>query len=611
MDDRKLKVRHAGTLFFGLLTCIAVVVLFLIWDRRTETWGVERGDRRAEPAEPVEIPGRTRSVLAGALVAGPAPARGDVRIHGIVTVAVDRPVGGATVALLESGELEPSLELLRAEGRLAVTGADGVFTMLPAVEASNRKLRLCARHPDYVPGSVEVELRTGDNDLRIQLGEGLEIRGRVFCVPSMAPIGKCLVAARGIGASARSALPEVFPALRSRVQTTLTDKQGRFVIRGCQPGWYQVEAVAPGLASVGLPIAGGTVGTSTVIVRAGGPSVEFGMFLFYIGTIRIVDKSMGRPVATGYPNVTFARIPRQLERIIPIPLGLSNGVTFGAQRADPTGVFRYGFYAREVEDEPKAVILIPADVSVEGYEDVSIVLEARLVGSNSGPQDVQLENDEPIGLCNFILTSSDGGQPVGPTSLYVDCTTGTSGGVRVLRLKFDERGETGPVPLPVGPVVVRAPDAAEFAGGVEEQRGEIRREGIETVRLRIGWGGLLVTVVDGAGIALDDYGLRVGPGHGPVRMERKFLKGGTSRLTGLTYPGSGVGHFPVVVRFPVTTREGPITIEAFRHGYAVARRFANLEAGRVTRVEIALTADPEAKWLPKIEYPGGIGPKPK
>ncbi|HEX5138282.1 MAG TPA: hypothetical protein VFY93_15005, partial [Planctomycetota bacterium] len=120
-----------------------------------------------------------------------------------------------------------------------------------------------------------------------------------------------------------------------------------------------------------------------------------------------------------------------------------------------------------------------------------------------------------------------------------------------------------------------------------------------------------VQVTDSLGMSLDGYGLRVGPGHHAVDIERhRDPQTGAMVTTGLTDPAPGHGRGREDVRFLRDMQGGgPITVEAFRHGYEPARVFAYLSAGEVTTVRVVLVESPDADWRPKVDWGGVAGAK--
>lgn len=159
-------------------------------------------------------------------------------VEGMVTDIGGGPVEGALVQAYPPGGFEPSDErvafgtLTDAEGHYALTLADGTWM----VEAGG---------DDYTAERRSVHVVKGPGRADFELVPGAEIHGQVVDRASGQPIAGAVV---GFSREVRRG------TIRSRNtadlhETTITDAEGRFVLRPLQPAEYALLAAAPGLAT--------------------------------------------------------------------------------------------------------------------------------------------------------------------------------------------------------------------------------------------------------------------------------------------------------------------------------------------------------------------------
>lgn len=511
-------------------------------------------------------------------------------------------VEGAAVGLFLGADALAPMPLgeMHARGRLSATDGAGSFA-LAGDEGDSAAVGvgvLAIRHECYATYVAEVTLRSS---VTIRLQRGLRIAGQVLCGMGHAPAANVVVAARGVGAAPDSSMPDRFPPPTAAVRTTISGPEGTFLIDGCQPGWYQVEAVAEGLTSVVRPALDGPGGVSgPAWARAGDENVTLTVLPVAAATLRLVDSKTGYTI----PYADFSiriEAPAGFERLVPIPLCLSNGVPFGDNMALPQSVYPYAFITPTWPIRDEQVL---ASVEVPGYGEARAQVPLVPLGRVATPHVLRLDPDCAVGGCVFELRDRSG-RPAGPTTIFVGVERG---GIPApnLRLRFDERGRTEPLALSAGDYVGVAlhPDSL---GPIERAPFLVRSGESTDVTLQLAACGILVEVVDQRGVEIDGYGLRIGPGHEPVAIRRfRDPVTGSMVTTGLTYPPPGRGTTESIIRFLVgengTVKDGPATVEAFRHGYERSRTYINLVAGEVSRVRMVLSEAPDADWRPRVSW---------
>ncbi|ATB36207.1 hypothetical protein CYFUS_001621 [Cystobacter fuscus] len=205
----------------------------------------ERGEFRVEGLSSgtymldARAPGQTREVLLGVELPAKAPLtvaleRAGV-IEGFVVDAEERPVADAEVMV--SGPTTP---------RQLTTGEGGGFS----AEVSTGSYLLSARHGAEA-GSVDKLLfvRAGQTvrDVRIRLGRGAVLEGRVLARATGAPVEGARVSVRPTGRPGDAG-------------SGVTDRAGLFALKGLASGGYDLVVHAPGysrLSRRGLMVAAG------------------------------------------------------------------------------------------------------------------------------------------------------------------------------------------------------------------------------------------------------------------------------------------------------------------------------------------------------------------
>ena len=180
---------------------------------------IERSAIRIEPGQDVELELRfEEAALVTGRVVGPD----------------GEPIEGAQVEIA-----------VAAEGTSANAGGlsdfDGHF--VARLQMAPGRATIVARYPGLLDAVLDTELEPGNNDVLLELGRGLEIRGTVVDDSgrpvSGAVVKWWLVDPRHSLFSARPTMPG-------------TDELGRFVVSGLREGTYQIAAHAPGLAQARL-----------------------------------------------------------------------------------------------------------------------------------------------------------------------------------------------------------------------------------------------------------------------------------------------------------------------------------------------------------------------
>lgn len=213
---------------------------------------------------------------------------GGERISGTAESPDGEPLAGVMVlAHLEVAPSERGERDLLTIGQ-AVTDAEGRFE-LPGLDAGT--YRLLASHRDFAPAE-EGGVRAGTEGLRLRLGVGAALRGRVTDRETGDPVpGFSVVVSRREGAL----------ALRPYRTVTVFDADGRYEVLGVASGDYSVVATAHGYA----PSAGEDVRVPTPL-PAEAVTADFALGRGGRLTGRVVDSESHGPLENARVSVESA-----------------------------------------------------------------------------------------------------------------------------------------------------------------------------------------------------------------------------------------------------------------------------------------------------------------
>lgn len=546
------------------------------------------------------------------------PSPGDrPRDRQIVTVRVmdetGSPVPGATVALLVDPLGEHGGQV-RKDRRVAFSDPEGRAML--AWPTSAQAAHIVARHPEHTHARASLSsVPTAPVDL--VLGKGLSLEGEVVTAVGNKGVMHVRVVARSVGAGVRSGNAEFVAGIDAEVQTSTTDQAGRFVLRGLRPGWYQVEVSVPGMVTVanGLrPPAGGTRRRfgrippgrwghdRAVVVQAGSKEfIRIQVLAAGIVALRTLDAESSTPIAE---SDVRTRAPEGFEDW---PGGLGDSAVFVANgrtidltgQYEPIGVHRFAVVS---ENWP-----IPADakvqvrVSAAGYAEAEFDVSVVPAGSDVVPEDVTLERQSPRGSVRLRLVDQ-AGAPVGPAAFPVVATQESR--TWTIRVVVDDTGVSELLSFPVGRVALGGARNLHSSPGIEPTSVDVAVLEPASATLRLHGGALMVESVDQAGRVLDDVGIRMGPGHEPVRVQWWRGPSGGQLSTGhfMRKPGQGSRERTVITGIG----PGAWTIEGYRHGYQPARLSLNIKPGVVTHAKLVLREDATTEWATWEQVVAGL-----
>jgi len=384
------------------------------------------------------------------------------------------------------------------------------------------------------------------------------------------------------------------------MQETRTDRAGAFVLHGLVGGWYQIDAIAPGLivvpeSTVTFGSDVGLTGARGVIGRAGGPAVDVRVAAVASVAIRVTDATSGGTLP--HASVLYS-IPEGLEPVMRSPSSmnsevvLANGRKYTIDEVDlPQGVQARFVLSRS---HPIAAgTMCKATVICGGYETREVETPLTPVGtSDSVPIDtVSLEPSRDTGGLRFLCHDRHGKPVNGPFPLVLEQVNAQR--PLVVPVRFGRDGAGDPVALPIGRYEIRAA-AKPGRTPIEGTEATVAAGSVADVPLRLGdIGGFEIRVEDERGSPVEDFGVNVALGHEPI-LPSAGIDGNAYVVRGIPVlvPGLGGAWRGQTVGY----REGPVTIEIWRHGYRPARVFTEAKAGEIASVRIVLESDPASPW---------------
>lgn len=586
MNRKALRVATIGL----MIGTVAVVGWRLMHDWAPPARSAPDGLRWQPPREDLPTP---------SLGAPVDPADAHLHVRGTVRNVRGELVATAVVALLDDDRSAPDRAALAEKARLCFTNGEGRFSLQwPHAEAGSGCV-LSVRHQDY--GAHAQQLASPPaQPLDIVLEEALELAGTVVLMDGRTAATGVRLVARGVAAPYAASGANSLPPARAAFQETVTDGSGSFVFRGLPAGWYQLDAIAPGLAVVpdttmmlGSEVA--LAGARGTVARAGGGGVQVRVAAVASVAVRATEATSGR--ALPHANVFFS-VPDGLELVVRSPASMNaeimlvNGRAYSAHEADLTeGVQARLVLSRSYPIEPGT--RCKTKVMCAGYEAVETNAEVVPLGTTEGlpVQEVLMRPLEETGGARFVLHDRKGVPVQAAMSLVLENTDRQE--TLVVPIRFGADGRSDTIALPIGPYEVRAAAKPERTPVVPAEA-VIVKDQVREVPLALGnVGGFALTVQDRSGMRVDDFGVCTELGHQPieatagVEANAYVIRGVPVLVPGLggAWRGQTVGY-----------REGPVTIEVTRHGYRPIRIFAEATAGEITPVLVVLEEDPGISW---------------
>ncbi len=543
-------------------------------------------------------------------------------VSGRVVDGGGRPVPGAYVALLKNGERVVSFGTLEEEKRILRTDQDGRFAFADSQHAviGEPGRVLLVRHPLFQHAEVGIAARV--RDVIVVLEAGLAIEGTVVqgMLRANVPVGSVHVVARGVGAPCVLGEQSAFAGVGAFSQSVQADAEGHFRVCGLAPGWYQLDVTEAGL--VGAPAMShdprGNVVLGlrkrTVYAQAGESGVRVAVVPLADVLIRMVDGVTDAPLASWSASVTppagwvaWPEDPVNTHQIV-----IVNGQTISTRRESlGPGCARFLM----IPDRwPLPEHDVEVQVKSRGYVSERVFVPARAVGGPTvgAPFEVRMRPEVRTARVRFrLLDRLD--QPVGPVGAGVELRNAEDARA-YLYVTFDERGLSDTVGIPSG----------EYVDGGSST---VRVEGLFTVSpgvvadipVRLVAAGVRVEALDQHGSALDDVGLRLGPGDAPVTQRAERVAESVV-LSGVYLLRPGLGAFdrrvllvpsvsfalagarPLAVQGAGDLGHrscGVFTLEAVRHGYEPLRGRLDLVEGQVSDVTLRfqVQSNKTAPWM--------------
>ena len=482
----------------------------------------------------------------------------------IVTVKIgDTAASGASVEV-DANVGAPQVSARAIPDEWTATTSEAGRAVLRALPA--KPFRVTVLHPDAVPWSKTVELRTGENPLEVALDRGSTLQLRVTSSAGGKPVGAAAVAVEGTGQ------PIAHP-LRCE-----TDSGGRCAITSVPPGRYfvhtaakghtrgsQAAVVAPGASAIDVEVLlvtateidGHLAGLDAyegvrVTVSVGKPGVTtITAPVNASGAFRINDAPTGRVnvwVDEDGRNSTLLYesfdIPETAERYpmrlsLAPPLRVSGTVTLDGRRCPSCEVE----FDREGADVGRASVLATTDAN--GRYSARLpsrgVYTATARERSSGAADrtrvsVDFDRSEDFhlgGAALSVAVATDRGEPVNGAMVELYRPAGRTAGAMT-----DPAGRVSFEGVAAGAYELVASDAATGAGAsrtVEIRSGE-NSFTLELIRHAFRF--RLTDAVSGAPVPLASF--RLGP-----RVVENVRPDGEGVFT---VPASGAASVPVVVR---------------------------------------------------------------
>jgi len=322
----------------ALLGAVATTTLVaLLWNRGAP--GTVRRGATKTPVQadlPRDSPGvrieRAGPAADESLPDGPAPPRVEM-LRGVVRErSTEVPVAGARIYASDE-----KLAFVRIE-HSTESGADGRFALPFPAPLEGASATIHALAEGYVPWATSLSADGLDSPLGIYLDRGLALEGKVTDVTGSPVVGARVWAHRPVNRVQWPNRRDLLPALRPFGGLTVSDEEGRFVLRGLEAGSYELRA--------------GKMGWTTLesetprVAEAGTGNHDLLMLPVFRLCVRVVDE-VSRTVLPG-ASVTFTSTPNltaighaeydhAVPRDEPAGVDVARGATYFALAASGSG----------------------------------------------------------------------------------------------------------------------------------------------------------------------------------------------------------------------------------------------------------------------------------
>lgn len=521
---------------------------------------------------------------------------------GLVTDESGVPIPGATVSIQQAVTTGPvSLSSLRDAGHAVRTSSLGAWALAPP--SYSEAFLLVVRHPEYVSHSQPIGVDT-PSPISVVLKRGQSISGRVLIADSRITraVANVRVVARGRRAHRESLNGNVLAAPQAVVQSSVTDPNGEFTIRGLVDGDYSMELASSVLVQGAKSRQ--VQGTQTivrtdrgVVARAGDTNIEIAVLPVVGASLRFVDEDTGLPI----PIPLFdGRLPAGWLPWNSSLLAPNQEIVVGSEHShlgsikDGSGEYRLAFVPPSWPCSTDTATLGIRSTEYGAHEVRFRV--APLEEAFGSPQVIKLRANRPMGTVVLTLTDAKSNPVSGLTTWLSFRSSRDEYCAHFFKFGADGRSQTVAVPVGKHKLVTNiVQTATEFVEVVEGQPTE--------VSVRLAGASLAITVVDAeTGEPLDGVGVRVGPGHKKVQLDFRKRPGGGVQWSGTWMRPTGLGTFRGLAKCGFSP--GKLTLEFYRYGYRPDRKFMVMKAGTVTRVRVEMSpAERNAPWDGWSEVP--------
>jgi hypothetical protein len=410
------------------------------------------------------------------------------------------------------------------------------------------------------------------------------------------------IIARGIAASMRAGREDVVPAAHAEVQAATSGRAGEFTLCGLPPGSFQIDVASPGLVTLPQDVEVSNemwafeMGRRGVTVDVPGPPIEFRALPVACAMISIesaVDGGMV-PSATIRADLGEGLLPWTRALGANSNVVVANGRQFdGRTGLGGTSALLVACRSWPVEERTASVtVLAPGFVTAKARVPLWPLGEAESVPRSV----VRLEPEGRRG--GVALRARDArGEVLGCISGTLSVRPLGEGLASHIEFSTDGNGASPVISIPVG---VYGPDQpADVPTMWRCDVFEVTEDRVAQVELTLVVGAIRITVRGERGETLDDVGLLLDRGHGPVRRNHK-REGAKVTISGLFVQCPGLGPLPTGLR---CVSSGPWTVEAYRHGYEPGRVMFEALAGESQDVEIRLRENAQIRWDTWIREP--------
>jgi len=544
-------------------------------------------DRAAAPMNGAELPILSANPTGTGDTVDPASS---IALTVVVTDEAENRIPGAIAALLYEDEKLPQLRALADEARAACADANGevVFTC-PRKAPPRGRPALTVRARGFGPARVTWEQLGLEEPTVVVLTRGLEIRGRVVH-PSdaMRPLEGIELVCRGRGANTDAAAPTVFPGADIHIHRARSNAAGDFRFSGLTDGRYKVELASPGLIAWDgkRPLGNKPLiaGRKPLIVRAGTTGLRVMAVPLGVYAVEVRDRETGGFVQGTIVWPRFLSLP-----VIPLPNQgrfFSHIFVVGAAPID-LGTLESGRFAIPVvlpEYPLERPLAIELEVSAPGYhaKTVRVDCQSMLPAFWEHAPRIELEREGEWATVHCRVVDLKR-VPIGPMSVPLRLLDSRTGDRILLMARVDADGWARGIAVPAGQWMahVNWPDSDAGSAGtafVTAPRG--------TTEVSVVMGAVASLRVDvraPSGEAVDDVGLRIGRGEGPVRSEVVRTES-QIRVYGDWLIPPGRGRFRNRA-WPIS-EPGVWTVEAHHHVHGIVRKTIELSRGEVEHVEL-------------------------